>query len=315
MGQQRNVFNDWQKFCATNKCNSETARCIYVLRKKQIKASESNWSTILQDFNRQRDKINEESNEYGLEANNIKNHNANEKEIPSSIVDTLREIKSLLLYLSSEPARKVRSFIKLEDDSNQLVHQKWRKGICGIMSEVKPDEVISLKKIFELLREKIIDIDLGSMNVKFIGIDDTVSMHFQVLFKKKREEFYNEIIIPIIAPNNLNSESVTIYMLYNTKELFSIIDSAYSTEMSTRKSVLTTTTAEILEKEFFITRIIYFILHAMIHLKCALKYGNSFMTHNSHEYFDLLQVTVPPPLYVHFLQPYTAAVYNNSQCQ
>lgn len=300
---QRNTFNEWQKFCAANKCNRETARSIYVLKKDQIKASESNWLRILEDFNRQHDEIVKESGSY----------NSNEHELPASLVNTLQEIKSLLLYLSCEPVRHVRSFIKLEDDTNQLVHQNWRKGFSSIMSAIKSDDAISFKRIFELLRENIIDIDLNSMDVKFMAIDETVNMNFQILFKKKREEFYNEIVVPVIISDKTNSSAPTIYMLYNTNEILSIIDSAYSAETSTRKSVLTNTMSETLEREFFITRITYFILHAMVHLKCALKYGNSFMTHNSHEYFDVLQVTVPPPLYVHFLQPYSAPVYNNSQ--
>lgn len=317
MRQNKNVFNDWQKFCSVNKFNRETARNIYVLKKEQIKASESNWLKILEEFNRQRKEIIKECGENDLERKIKKHHDSTDDVthvgIPSSVITTLTEIKSLLLYLSSEPVRHVRSFIKLEDGNDHMVHERWRKGICSIMSELKADDAISFKRIFELLREHLIDIDLNSMAVKFLGIDDIANTHFQVLFKKRREEFYNEIVMPVIISDKNSTGPVTIYMLYSPKEIFSIIESAYSTETTNRNSVLTTIMAENLEKEFFITRIIYFILHAMLHLKCALKYGNSFMTHKNHEYFDMLQVIVPPSLYMHFLQPYTAAVYNNNK--
>lgn len=296
-----NIFNRWQKFCSSHKIDRDVARVLYISNKDKIRENDAFWADIVSNFMKNRNDDSAENNKM--------------EESSSSVLTTLQEIKSLLIYLSSEPVRHVRSFIRLEDSSNQSVLNKWRQAMSFIMNATKVDESISFAKIFNLLREKLIDIDLKFMSVKFQAVDDTSNVHLKALFRKKRQEFLNELIIPVIIPDQPNSNNATIYFLFNAKEIFTIIDSAYANETLTQNSVLTTRCAVTLEREFFLTRVIYMVLHAMIHLKCSLKFGNAFMTHDKHEYFDQLQMTVPQSLYGHFLQPYSTMIYNNDTTQ
>jgi hypothetical protein len=329
--QSNNIFNMWQTFCNSNNVDRKLCIQLYKDNKHRIRKTmqveaDPDWqssSSTPKLINNLAwlDILRSNGNIVVLDGEQQQQQQQQTIIIDDlitlvpTIASTLKEIKQFLIYLSCEPTRKVRSYINLEDDCNSKVHHKWRAFVVHIMEHFRNTSNYSLKTIFDIIRLKLLDIQIArDVDIRFKPVDTICNKQLQLIFKDKRDSFPNELIVPSIVGRIGQQQHSTIYMLYDPREIFALIDIDYKRELSDSHvhSVLKVQFSINIENEFILTRLILIVLHAMLHLKCSLLYKQAFFSHESHLYFDLLEQIVPPPLYAYFLNPYSLNLPSDS---
>lgn len=309
----KNLYNQWQRFCAASNVPKDEVKRLYDTHKSEIRTSNPTlWFNYL---NKSTFKEREEDDQDITEStpdilkndNNMQlniNKDAHEQVI-KDVYDTLTEIKSFLIFLISEPSRHVKSFIELEEKTDVNILKRWTDGMTMIMNKLKHSEeysnnnfIIDLKQIYSLLYEHIFSVPkiekIGQ--VSFINVTHESDLKIKLLFESKRKRFSNEFIIPIIIKN-------AVVFFYNSKELLNLIDNRYRSEILYNNDYITTSPNKSVEFDFFITHMIYSVLHAMLHLYCSVIFNNSYMNHEDHNYYKTVEGTVPRPLFKYFLTP------------
>jgi hypothetical protein len=303
----KNTYNQWQRFCAASNVPKDQVKLLYDTHKSQIKTTNPTlWFNFLNKSSLQ------ENDETSTIPENTENEDskASQEQMMKDVYITLKEIKSFLIFLISEPSRHVKSFINLEEKTDDNVLKKWSQGMAIVMNKLKNSEeynntnyIIDLKQVYLLISEHLFSIPqiekIGQ--VSFVNVTYESDIKIKLLFETKRKKYINEFIIPIITKNDSNINSVIFF--YNTNELLSLIDNRYRSELVYNNDYITTSQNKFVEIDFFLTHMIYTVLHSMIHLYCSVIFNNSFMSHEDHNYYKSVESIVPRPLFKYFLMP------------
>ena len=301
-----NLFNHWQKFCSIAGIPKSEVKPLYDLHKNELQNSNpSTWFNLFKKKNNNQTN-DDDKNNTNSEWSNHQQTVTLEPELLKDIHITLREIKQFLIHLSCEPSRSVESFFTLESITDQKVLDKWAAGLSLVMSKLTASEdsqiIIDLNSVYELISEHLFKVNLVNIvEVKFYHVTDQVDINIKILFDSKREKYPNEIVVPVITKNSHNQNVV--YFFYNLAELLSVINRRFKTEHKYYNEYVKTTISKSVEKNFYITQMVYIVLHALIHLKCSIEFKDAYLSHEDANYFKTVESIVPRSLYKYFLQP------------
>lgn len=307
----KNIFNQWQKFCSASNIPKEEVKRLYDAHKSEIRTSNPTlWFNLLKKAPlRERSKNQQEGSESlsrdDVTTNTEDTSNTTHEQMVKDVYNTLTEIKSFLIFLTSEPSRHVKSFIELEEKTDVNVLKKWAEGISTIMNKLKNSEeysnnnfIIDLKQIYSLINEHLFSIpkieNIGQ--VSFVNVTYESDLKIKLLFESKRKKYSNEFVVPVILRN-------AVIFFYNSKELLNLIDNRYRSEILYNNDYITTSQNKLVEIDYFVTHMIYCVLHAMIHLHCSVVFNNAYMNHEDHNYYKTVEGIIPRPLFKFFLTP------------
>lgn len=296
-----NMYNMWQKFCASVNIPKDQVKTLYDANKNEIKSTNpSLWYDLIKKNNTS---DSENTNDVSLPQH--------ENDMLKDIYITLKEIKTFLMYLSSEPSRHVKSYINLEEKTDEIVLCKWAEGIKKIMLTLLTTEqfngnnlIIDLKQIYNLISENLFSVPQinKSVEVTFYPITNESDTRIKILFQNKRLKYSNEFLIPTILKDEM--QRMNVYFFYSMNELIHQIDLRYRSELVFHTDYITTSQSRNVEYEYYTTHIIYFVLHAMLHLHCSILFKDSFMNHNDFKYYKTVEKVIPKTLYKFFLAPH-----------
>ncbi|TLY46267.1 MAG: hypothetical protein E6K54_08505 [Gammaproteobacteria bacterium] len=309
---ERNIFNEWQRFCSASNIKKSDVKTLYDKHRSTIKSTNPTlWFNIvggapLQQAQQEQDDLDIEEGVSG----NVGKEKDQRDEFLKDIYVTLSEIKSFLIYLCSEPSRHVKSYIELEEKSDEGVLLKWSTGLGQIMSELDKTKefsnanlIIDIKQIYLLVCKFLFPMveteKLGP--VQFVDVTPESETRIKMFFDTKRKKFFNELLIPVVTRNDKGNSVV--YFFYSSREVLSLIERRYASEMMYHSDYVTTTQNKAVEQQFFLTQMVYVVLHGMLHLHCSLYYKNAYMAHEDHNYYQVVERIVPKPLYRYFLMP------------
>lgn len=299
----KNLYNQWQRFCAASNVPKNEVKRLYDSFKSEIKTTNPTlWFNFLKQIPLQEKNTDDIAE---TQENEDKTDKISYEQMIKDVYVTLTEIKSFLIFLVSEPSRHVKSFIDLEEKTDVNIIKKWTEGISVIMSKLKNSEeynnnnyIMDLKQIYSLINDHLFSVPkiekIGQ--VSFLNVTYESELKIKILFESKRKKYTNELIIPVIIKN-------AVVFFYNSKELLNLIDGRYRSEVLYNNDYITTSQNKSVEVEFFVTHMIYAILHAMIHLYCSVTFSNSYMNHEDHNYYKTVESIIPRPLFKYFLTP------------
>jgi len=310
-----NLYNEFQRYCSLSNIPKSQVKGLYVKHKNALKnTNPSLWDTIvdespLQDYNAE--ETTEQTLVEKVEEHTTENHLDFEKTIKDVYV-TLSEIKSFLIYLCSEPSRHIKAYVTLEEKTDENILLKWSSGMNQIMGELSRTKelingtsnlIIDIKQVYCLIKQFLFptsEVDkIGS--VTFLNIFNESDVRKKLLFDLKRKKYCNEFIIPVVTRNEIGKNAI--YFFYNSRELLNLIEHRYSTEMMYHSEYISTAQLKVVEQEYFLTQMIYIVLHGMIHLHCSVHYNNSYLDHSDHNYYKTIENLVPKTLFRYFLTP------------
>lgn len=303
----KNLYNQWQRFCAASNVPKEEVKQLYDIHKTEIKTTNPTlWFNFLNNAPLQEKDKDVPNIIENRDTEDITSH----EQMIRDVYVTLKEIKSFLIFLVSEPSRHVKSFINLEEKTDINIIKKWTEGITFVMNKLKNSEeynknnfIIDLKQIYLLITEHLFPIPqiekIGQ--ILFINVTYESDIKIKLLFESKRKKYINEFIVPIIMKNDNSLNTVVFF--YNSRELLNLIDNRYKSEVLYNNEYITTSQNKSVEVEFFVTHMIYLVLHAMLHLYCSVTFNNSYMNHEDHNYYKTVESVIPRPLFKFFLTP------------